>query len=194
MSLKERVYSVLIVSAMQNFNKDFSAMLPEAHYSPVKIVSNIASAKREYAEHSYDFVIINAPLPDEFGTRFGVDLCSSQDTIALILTPSDVHDEIYAKVSPYGLFTLPRPITKTVVTNALRWMTSARERLRKTEKKTLSMQEKMEEIRIINHAKWLLISEIKMSEPEAHKYLEKQSMDRCVSKREVAEEIIKTYS
>lgn len=194
MSLKERVYSVLIVSAMQNFNKDLSAMLPEAQYSPVKIVSNISSAKREYAEHSYDFVIINAPLPDEFGTRFGVDLCSSQSTVGLILTPSDVHDEIYAKVYGSGLFTLARPITKSVITNALRWMASTRERLRKTEKKTLSMQEKMEEIRIINHAKWLLISEIKMSEEDAHKYLERQSMDRCISKREVAEQIIKTYS
>ena len=73
-------------------------------------------------------------------------------------------------------------------------MSSARERLRKAEKKTLSIQEKMEEIRIVNRAKWLLISEIKMDEPNAHRYIEKQAMDRCVSKREIAEEIIQTYS
>ena len=52
----------------------------------------------------------------------------------------------------------------------------------------------MAEIRIVNRAKWLLISELKMKEPEAHRYIEKQSMDRCVSKRIVAEEIIKTYA
>jgi response regulator NasT len=52
----------------------------------------------------------------------------------------------------------------------------------------------MEEIRIVNRAKWLLISEIKMDEPNAHRYIEKQAMDRCVSKREIAEEIIQTYS
>ena len=52
----------------------------------------------------------------------------------------------------------------------------------------------MEEIRIVNHAKWLLISEIKMDEPNAHRYIEKQAMDRCISRREIAEEIIKTYS
>ena len=51
----------------------------------------------------------------------------------------------------------------------------------------------MEEIRCVNRAKWLLIRELKMDEPDAHRYIEKQAMDRCVTKREVAEEIIKTY-
>ena len=33
-----------------------------------------------------------------------------------------------------------------------------------------------------------------MSEPEAHRYIEKQAMDRCIAKKSIAEEIIKTYS
>ena len=77
---------------------------------------------------------------------------------------------------------------------ALSWLSIARENLRKTEKKTLSIEEKMEEIRIVNRAKWLLISELKMDEQGAHRYIEKQAMDRCVSKKVIAEEIIKTYS
>ena len=77
---------------------------------------------------------------------------------------------------------------------ALSWLSSAREKLRKTEKKTLSIEEKMEEIRIVNRAKWLLISELKMDEQGAHRYIEKQAMDRCISKKVIAEEIIKTYS
>ncbi len=51
----------------------------------------------------------------------------------------------------------------------------------------------MDEIRLVNRAKWLLISELHMSEPEAHRYIEKQAMDLCVRRRNVAEEIIKTY-
>ena len=73
-------------------------------------------------------------------------------------------------------------------------MSSARERLRKSEKKALSIEEKMEEIRIVNRAKWILIRELKLDEPEAHRYIEKQAMDRCISKRIIAEEIIKTYA
>ena len=52
----------------------------------------------------------------------------------------------------------------------------------------------MDEIKTVNRAKWLLISELKLSEPDAHRYIEKQAMDRCVPKRQIAEEIIKTYS
>ena len=66
--------------------------------------------------------------------------------------------------------------------------------MRKSFKKALSIEEKMEEIRIVNRAKWLLISELKMDEQGAHRYIEKQAMDRCISKRIVAEEIIKTYA
>ena len=62
------------------------------------------------------------------------------------------------------------------------------------EKKTLSLEDKMQEIRIINRAKWILISELKMTEADSHRYIEKQAMDRCVSKREIAEGIIRTYS
>lgn len=51
----------------------------------------------------------------------------------------------------------------------------------------------MAEIRVVNKAKWILISELKMNEPDAHRYIEKQAMDRCVTKQTIAEEIIKTY-
>ena len=58
----------------------------------------------------------------------------------------------------------------------------------------LLSEEKMQEIRIVNRAKWFLITELKMTETDAHRYIEKQAMDRCVSKKEIAEEIIKTYA
>ena len=77
---------------------------------------------------------------------------------------------------------------------ALNWMESARERLRQLEKKTLSIEEKMLEIRLVNKAKWFLITELSMSEPDAHHYIEKQAMNRCITKRVIAEEIIKTYT
>ena len=112
----------------------------------------------------------------------------------LLLVKNDIHSEIYDKVMEYGVFTLPKPTSKPTVTLALNWMGSARERLRQLEKKSLSVQEKMAEIRLVNRAKWVLISELNMSEPDAHRYIEKQAMDRCVTKQRIAEEIIKTYA
>ena len=194
MSLKERVYSVLIVSAAESFNDALSALLPNSKYSPTHFVSNISAAKRALAERAFDFVIINSPLPDDIGTRFAIDTGSSKETVVLLMVRAELQAEIYDKVAEHGVFVLPKPTSKPTMAVALSWLSSAREKLRKTEKKTLSIEEKMEEIRIVNRAKWILIRELKLDEPEAHRYIEKQAMDRCVSKKVVAEEIIKTYS
>ena len=51
----------------------------------------------------------------------------------------------------------------------------------------------MEDIRVVNKAKWFLIEQLKMTEQEAHRYIEKQAMDRCVTKRVIAENILPTY-
>ena len=61
------------------------------------------------------------------------------------------------------------------------------------EKKNASVEEKIEEIRIVNRAKCLLIEQLKMTESDAHRYIEKQAMDRCVTRRVIAENIILTY-
>lgn len=194
MSLKERIYSVLIVSAAESFNTALLNLLPESNYNPVKTVSSISAAKRAFAERQFDYVIINSPLPDATGARFAIDTCDSKGTVVLFIVRSELYGEMHDKVAEHGVFTVSKPMSKPVFVMALDWMSSARERLRKAEKKTLSIEEKMEEIRIVNRAKWLLINQIGMDEPGAHRYIEKQAMDRCVSKRVVAEEIIKTYS
>ncbi len=194
MSLENRVYSVLVVSAAKNFNATLTTLLPESRYHPILTSPSISATKRIIAEREFDFVIINSPLPDDIGTRFAIDTCNSKNAVVLLLVRAELQAEIYDKVAEHGVFTLPKPTSKPAVTLALSWMASARERLRKFEKKTLSIEEKMAEIRLVNRAKWMLIHELKMDEPEAHRYIEKQAMDRCISKREVAEEIMKTYT
>ncbi|EOS27362.1 hypothetical protein C806_00343 [Lachnospiraceae bacterium 3-1] len=194
MSLRERVYSILIVSATDKFTSAFADLLPETRYSPIHTVASVNAAERILAEKTFDFVIINAPLPDDMGTRFAIDTCTSKQSAVLLLVKSDIHAGIHDKVAEYGVFTLSKPTSKPTMIHALSWMESARERLRQFEKKSLSIKEKMAEIRLVNKAKWILISELKMNEPDAHRYIEKQAMDRCITKQTIAEEIIKSYS
>jgi len=194
MSLKERVYSVLVVSAAEKLNTALFSMLPEAHFGPVRTAGSVSAAKRMWGERSYDFVIINSPLPDDVGTRFAVDAALSPGTVTLLLLRAEIRDDIQEKMAEHGVFTLPKPLTRQTLSLALDWMAVVRERLRGLEKKTLSVEEKMAEIRVVNRAKWLLISELNMEEPQAHRYIEKQAMDRCVPRRTVAEEVIRTYT
>lgn len=193
MSLKERVYSVLVISAKENFNASLQSLLPESKYAPVQMVSSVSLAKRVLLERSFDFVFINTPLPDDFGTRFAIEISGNKGTVILLLVRNEVYEEVCDKVTEYGILILPKPASKQMVAHTLNFMAGIRERLRKLENKSLSMEEKMKEIRLVNRAKWVLIDELKMSEADAHRYIEKQAMDRCVSRREIAEEIISTY-
>ena len=193
MSLKERVYSVLVISAKEKFNASLQSLLPESKYAPVQMVSSVSLAKRVLLERSFDFVFINTPLPDDFGTRFAIEISGNKGTVILLLVRNEVYEEVCDKVTEYGILTLPKPASKQMVAHTLNFMAGIRERLRKLENKSLSMEEKMKEIRLVNRAKWVLIDELKMSEADAHRYIEKQAMDRCFSRREIAEEIISTY-
>ncbi|MCR5530770.1 MAG: ANTAR domain-containing protein [Lachnospiraceae bacterium] len=193
MSLRERIYSVLLVSAKSPVNTALSQLLPDVRYSPVLSVPNISAARRMISEQHFDYVIINAPLSDEVGTRFAIDTAQLNGTVVLLLVPSEHHADIREKVVEHGVYTLSKPTSQPLLMLALEWMQSARERLRKSEKTTLSVEAKMEEIRLVNRAKWQLISSLNMDEQTAHRYIEKQAMDRCISRRLVAEEILHTY-
>lgn len=193
MNFEEHIYSVLIVSASEKFNTSLKELLPDIKYFPVYEETSTSGAKRALAERSYDFIIINSPLPDSDGIRFAIDTASGKNTVVLVMIRNELYGEVFEKVSPYGAFTLPKPTSRQIITQALDWMISTRERLRSLEKKSLSLEDKMQEIRIVNRAKWFLISELKMTENDAHRYIEKQAMDRCISKKAMAEEIIKIY-
>lgn len=155
MSLKERTYSILVVSSTDSFASAFIGSLPEIRYYPVLTASSVSAAKRMLKEKSFDFVIINSPLSDDIGVRFAIDLCSSRQIAVLLLVKRDIHSDIHDKVAEYGVFTLPKPTSKPTLLQALSWMESSRERLRQLEKKSLSIEEKMAEIRLVNKAKEL---------------------------------------
>ncbi|MBE6719714.1 MAG: ANTAR domain-containing protein [Ruminococcaceae bacterium] len=193
MSLEKHAYSVLVVSSAENFGSAVSSMLPKGVFGSVSTAKSISAAQREVAERDFDFIIINAPVKDDLGIRFAIDSNSAGNTIVLLLIQNEIHGEVYERVVPHGVFTLPKPISKPAMDNAIRWMVSAKAKLGKYEKKSVSIEDKMQEIRLINKAKWLLITAENMTEPDAHRYLEKEAMDRCISKKEVAESIINKH-
>lgn len=193
MVFESKKYSVLVVSSSDKMNESFKNILPATRYSPVTFVNSISAARRAVAECFYDFVIINSPLRDDIGTRFSIDICTTGSSVCLFMVKAELFEKINYQTTPYGVFTLSKPTSTANMEQALRWLACARERLVLTDKKADTLEEKMKEIRIINKAKWLLIESMNMTESEAHRYIEKQAMDNCVSKKSVAENILNTY-
>lgn len=193
MEFTERRYSVLLVSSSPKFNESMLALLPESRFYPVAAVSDVSSARRRLLESKYDIVIINAPLPDDFGTRLALNICDNSGAGVLLLVKAEHYPDINGRVSPFGVLVLPKPTTSQAVSQSLQLLCGTRERLRRMEQKTASIEEKMEEIRIINRAKLLLMEQLKMTEKEAHRFIEKQAMDRCVTRITIAQSILSTY-
>ena len=193
MVFQERTYSVLIVTASDGFTNSVMPLLPVTDYWPVTTARSVGEARRRIAETDFDIVLINAPLPDDFGMRLAIDICTNSGAGVLLMVKNDLFNDIYAKVISYGVITLSKPTNLQMVAQNLRILCATRERLRQMEAKQATVEEKIEEMRLVNRAKWLLIECLGMTEPEAHRYIEKQSMDERISKREVAENIIKTY-
>lgn len=190
MGLKEHIYSVLVVSAAEKVSSALVSLLPEHRFNPVRLVKSINAAQRAWNERAYDLVIVNTPLPDGAGSRFAIDISNSSEAVVLMLARADVLDEITERLTDNGVYTLEKPTSEAVLLQSLDWMASTRERLRRLGKKAVSFEEKMAEIRLVNRAKWVLISEHGMSEPEAHRFIEKQAMDRGITKAKLAGELI----
>lgn len=94
MEFTERRYSVLLVSSSPKFNESMLALLPESRFYPVAAVSDVSSARRRLLESKYDIVIINAPLPDDFGTRLALNICDNSGTAVLLFVKAEHYPDI----------------------------------------------------------------------------------------------------
>ena len=193
MELRQTVLAVLVVSSSEKFNTALLPFLPAARYAPVVCVGSVCAARQMLTERSFDMVLINAPLPDEFGARFALDVSTDSDAGVLLFVRSEQYTEVQCKVEGQGIFVLSKPTGPQLLSQTLALLSAARERFRRVQQQAETLSEKMEEMRLCNRAKWLLVDRLKMTEPDAHRYIEKTAMDRCVTRRSVAESIIKTY-
>lgn len=191
MELRQPVYSVLLVSAAEKVNAALKSLLPEAVYQPVQVAGSIGAARRELIGRGYDLVIINAPLPDDLGTQLAMDICAHTSSCVLLLAGSAIYETVAPQLSRHGVLPLQKPLSGQGMRQVMALLCATRERLRRMERKTATLEDKMAEIRLVNRAKWALISHRGMTEEEAHRWLEKQAMDTCRPRREIAEDILR---
>ena len=193
MVFQSEPYSVLLVSASAKFNTAALSLLPVTDYYPVTVVGSVSEARRRMLGETYDLVIVNAPLPDDPGVDFAMEACGESDAGVLLLIRGELYEETYYQVLPAGVITLAKPTNLQMISQNLRVLCAIRERLRGIREHQSTVEEKIEEIRLINRAKWLLIECLHMTEPEAHSHITRQAMEQRLSKREIAESIIRTY-
>jgi response regulator NasT len=189
MLFRAQTYSVLMVSNLEKLNTSMTQLLPGSEYGPVTVLRSVGAARRRVMEQEFDLIVINAPLPDEFGLQFALDLCTQTQAGVLLTVRQERYEDLYDRAVSGGVVLLPRPTSVGVVSQHFSTLCSIRERLRQGERREQAVEEKVQEIRLVNRAKWLLIQK-GMSEEEAHRYLTRQAMDRRCPKAEVARALL----
>ena len=186
----DRISSVLVVSGSEQFTVLLKKVLSRRGIINLDTVKSAASARRRTIERPYDIVVINAPLQEEFGHDLALDISERGNTSVLMAVPSEVYETVLENVTDYGILVISKPFSGSLADKAMRFLMAEQKRFRRLEKRVRTVEEKMEELRLVSKAKLLLVEKKQMTEEEAHRTIGKQAMDHGVSRREIARRIL----
>ncbi len=184
--------SVLIVSGSERSRDTLAEVFGSTRYTPIVTRGSAAEARRLVLDTPFSLVFINTPLPDETGAQLALDLSNNRNCCVALIVPGDSYDQVSDQVEDAGVITLSKPVTALQLRQAAAMMSATRIKLADMEKKTATLEEKMEEIRLVNRAKWMLIEKRGMDEATAHRYIEKLAMDARQTRRLVAQTLIRS--
>lgn len=153
-------------------------------------VSSGSEARRKINIEDYSLIIINSPLDDEFGIELAQFAVSQTIAGVIIIAKNEIFQDIFERVIDNGVLVIPKPLTKISLDLAVRHILAIRERFLSLSMENAKLRKRMEDMKIINRAKCILIECCGMTEPEAHSYIEKKAMDSRKLKLDVATELI----
>ena len=157
------------------------------------VCSSAAEARRATLSRSFDIFIVNGGLPDEQGNELARFIADTCDCGGVYIDDYAAADMFADDLGSVGVMTLVRPITKTALAEAINLIFVANARVRALKAKNNELMGKLEDMKFITRAKIVLMRSLGYSEEQAHKYIEKKSMDMRMSRRKVAMDILKTY-
>ena len=182
---------ILLVSATEKSRTMLSQFLTscgvQAQLAPA---FSGAEARRMLVDGLFDLVLINTPLPDEFGHDMAQQAANDTLSGVILLAKAEIADSVAEKVEDDGVFVVPKPLSRVLFMQALRMTRAARSRLTGLQSENRRLQKRIEDIRQVDRAKCLLIECCGMTEPEAHHYLQKRAMDQGLKLPELAAKIL----
>ena len=182
---------ILIVSATEKSHTMLAQFLTSCHVrAELSFASAGSEARRMLLDGLFDLVLVNTPLPDEFGHELAQTVAHDTFAGVILFAKAEIADSVAEKVEDDGVFVIPKPISRVLLTQALRMTRAAHQRLTGLQSENRRLQQRIEDIRAVDRAKCLLIECCAMSEPEAHAYIEQQAMKQRRTKRQIAEAII----
>lgn len=186
-------YNVLVVSSSMKAKTMIEQLLKDTSvYYHIKFLSNGVLARNELINNSYNIIIINAPLLDESGEELAIHIAETTISGVITIVKSEQYNEVSDKLMEYGIYTVQRPVSPMIFNQVMRIVFASTNKWLECQKKNRELTIKLEEMRVISKAKCFLIETKKMTENDAHHFIEKKAMNERISKYEAAMEILRS--
>lgn len=169
---------------------DLKEMLEEDGYAVVGEAGDGETAVKLAVEHRPDLVILDVKMPILDGISAAEQIVSQRIAPCLILTAFSQRDLVERARDAGAMAYLVKPFTKSDLVPAIEMAVSRHEELAALEREVGSLSERLETRKLVERAKGRLMDQHGWSEPQAFRWIQKASMDRRLSMRQVAQVVV----
>ncbi|BEH91820.1 transcriptional regulator [Turicibacter faecis] len=178
---------IMIASQSEKLVSSIRSQVTSSGYEVVGMASNGYDLIRRCKALAPAVVIVDEELPGMSVISL-VEILIQQRQAVLLVGMS--YQKFYYRQDPYFEF-CEKPVQPVVLLTMLRVLVKYGQTVRQLESKVNHLEKLQKEEKTIRLAKRALQQNERMSEDEAHRYIQKRSMELRISKLEVAEIILK---
>ena len=180
----------LIASAGSQSNEYLARHIAELGWPRPVIVASGGEARRRLDGMDAELVIINGPLPDEFGQELALFAAEKTNAGVLFLAKTESAGALADGLQQHGVLVLGKPFGLPQFRQAVQLAASCRRRLDPLLAENARLLDRIAQLRLVDRAKCALIERRGLTEAEAHRLIEKTAMDSRRSRGEVAQQLL----
>jgi two-component system, response regulator PdtaR len=185
---------VLIAEDEALIRLDLREMLQEEGFDVVGEAPDGERAVELAKELHPDLVICDVKMPKVDGITAAARITSDRIAAVVILTAFSQRDLVERARDAGAMAYLVKPFQKRDLLPAIEMATSRFAEIRALESEVTGLRERLEARKLIERAKGLLMSEHRMTEAEAFRWIQRAAMDNRTSMRSVAELVLSEES
>jgi response regulator NasT len=169
---------------------DLAEMLQEEGYDVVAEAGDGETAVKLAQEHRPDLVILDVKMPVLDGISAAERIAEERVAPVLILTAFSQRELVERAREAGAMAYLVKPFSKSDLVPAIEMAVSRYSEIISLEAEVADLTERFETRKLVDRAKGILQTSFGMSEPDAFRWIQKTSMDKRVTMRDVAELVI----
>ena len=152
-----------------------------------------AAARRQLCHSRFTLVVIYTPLPDEHGKELWEYTAEKTYSGIILLCDPDICNHLQEQMNMPGMAVMPKNAPALTIKKTAEDIMDTARSMQTADRAGSRIQHRSEEIRMANTAKKYLIKYMGLTEPCAHRYIEKQAMDKRRSRKDIVKEILQKY-